>query len=649
MSYDKTSCDRCGAAVRVVAQPCPECDRKPAVEETNGAVNARRTIVDGIRASIADDAVREPAPRLGVPTVTLDQLDNYLENALEPVLRSFSKVARRSTTAQEIATLTQLVRRQLDMLAAAATIPRKRPDIERMKYLKDQIDDFGHLINRYLDALAAPSMHEAQRHARQAQSHIDGMTSRRTVQNRINAALGEVSSADLLDAGGIDLFRALSVRHDGLSVAELEQRGSTEFSHLSGRKPEVGTGLSYLMCDLISESNFDRDRFRTVVQETAQLCKSKCETLDSLAGDAVLLSDLHEAKLRAVQAWVRFQRTVAGRITTPSLVREVVALYSEVFEQVGIPIMGSLLLLSGQKTMPYAKLRTQNATGIADIVSKTPALSGLVHGLDNNLRNATSHGHSYTVNEDSISIKLKSHQGILTFADLTDKLMTLIESFTAIQLVMDDEVSSRGQDGHQVRDLELYGFSTSAVVRLLLTALDVTVHSIADDAAIWQITIGDTDRSKFTLAKVICNALPSSVDTLILRYELNADVHVLTVAVPALRAVSAQQLSDPLKFLQAAGSVQVDGIPVLDTPGRRRVIARHLSKVLAADDIGEVGRLRTLRAAAQTWSDTEVVEAIQGAIRWLRGVPPQAGDQNYRLVLTGVLDEWNRAGDLDLP
>ncbi|WP_307424810.1 hypothetical protein [Pseudarthrobacter defluvii] len=605
--------------------------------------------MDGIRAALSGDDVHHDGSPLELPTVPLEHLDDYVENALEPILRSFAEVARQSRTAAKIATLKQLARHHLDMIAAAENIPLRRPSVGRLQYLKRQAADLGAVINLYLEVLAAPNMHEAQNYARQAQSHIDAMASRREVQNKIQSAVQEISSADFLDGGGIDLFRALSVRHGGLSVAELEHRGRTEFSELSGREPQVGTGLSYLTCDLFSEANFDRDRFKQVVKRTAQLSKVNAETLDSLAEDAALLSDLHEARLRAVQAWVRFQRTVSGRITTPALVREVLALYSELFEQVGIPVMGSVLLLSGQKTMPYAKMRIQNATAIADNLSKSPALNGLVEGLDINLRNATAHGHSYTVTEDSLCIRLKSYQGAMAFDVLTDKMMALMESFTAIQLVLDDELSSRGQDGHQVRDLELFGFSVSEVVRLLLTALDVTVHSTVDDDELWTIAIGKTERSKFTLAKVISNVLPSTAKTLVLQYERDAKVHRLTVEAPVLAGVSAHQLNDPVKFLQAAGSVRVDGAPVLDPPARRRFISHHLSKILLSGDIGIVGQLRDLRDATRAWSDPEVGDAINDTIRWLRGVPPRAGVQNYRHLLTRKLDDWARRGDFNLP
>ncbi|WP_152642579.1 hypothetical protein [Pseudarthrobacter chlorophenolicus] len=572
-----------------------------------------------------------------------------MENALNRFIKSFANVARQSRTGEQVAGLQQLVRHHLRMVAAAQNIHLRRPYVGQLQYLQEQVADLSTVVDCYLEALAAPNMHEAQSHAREAQNLIDAMDSRREVQSKIQSALREISSTDFLDGGGIDLFRALSARHDGLSVAELEDRGRSAFAQLCGRKPEVGTGLSYLIADVFSEAHLDRDRFRSVVQKTALLVANNAEAFDALSGQASLLEDLHEARLRAVQAWVRFQRTVAGRITTPALVKEVLSLYSELFEQVGIPVMGSLLLISGKKTMPYSKLRMQSATSIADSVSRDSVLNGLVEGLDNNLRNAASHGHSYHIAEDSLHIRLKSYQGTLAFDVLTDKTLALMESFTAIQLVLDDELSLRGENGHQVRDLELFGFSVSEIVRLLLTALDVIVHSTVDAGSMWTVTIGPTNRSKLTLAKVISNVLPSNVQTLVLEYDQQSQAHLLRVEVPALAGVSAAQLTDPVKFVQAARSVTVDGTAIFDVNARRRFISHHLMKGLQDGDLTKVAQFRDLRNAAHQWYDPEVDGAINDAIRWLRGVQPEGGLQNYRHRLIRKLENWGQKGDFNLP
>lgn len=649
LSYDKSSCDRCGASTRLIAQPCTECGRRPSRDETNEAVDNRRKIVDGIRTALstheADLAKSSPESL----TVTGQQLNDYVENALDLIIKSFASVARPSRTDDQIIALQQRVLYHQRVVAAAQNIPLRRPDVERMQYLQRQVADLWKVIDHYLEAVAAPNMHEAQDHARQAQNLIDTMDLRRGVQTKIHSALREISSPDFLDGGGLDLFRALIARHDGASVAELEDRGRTAFEQLSGRDAEVGTGLTYLMADMFSEAHLDRDRFRSVVQRTALLVKDNAVELEMLAGEVSLLEDLREARLRAVQAWVRFQRTVAGRITTPALVREVVSLYGELFEQVGIPVMGALLLVSGKKTMPYGKLRLQSATSIADSVSKDAVLNGLIKGLDNNLRNATAHGHSYTVTEDALHIRLKSYQGTMDFDVLTDKTLALMESFTAIQLVLDNELSLRGEDDHQVRDLELFGFSTSEIVRLLLAALDVTVHSAVDASSMWTVEISDTNRSKFTLAKVISNVLPPTVETLILKYDENGQVHLLEVQVPVLASVSAAQLADPLKFFQAAGAVQLDEVPIFDRDTRRRFISHHLLEVLQDGDHTKVAKLRDLRKAARPWSDPEVNDAINEAIRWLRGVPPKVGLGNYRQRLISKLEDWGKKGNFNLP
>lgn len=336
LQWSKRTCDRCGGD-RLAKRPCPECGARPRAYEIQPDLDRRRRLVQDFRAG----------RRSVVPVARPEDVQADFVLACGGVFSALAAASRGGYDASELWDAFE----RLDQLEANMSIPELRPHLNRGRALLSAIRMLGEGMERFLDALAAEDIDEAQRLEASGQAMIESAVAE-LEPNRHELLKRSVEE-------GMSPLEAMGRDHAGMlgvgSLQDLQQR-VVRVTGLPGQDFSLHLAIEGLD---IAAASLDRERYLRLSEAASTLLEGREEILDDadvLEGVqvALLLTEARQATLlAAIEAEeddltltglaLDLVKTVRERGLRAVLVPLVAAALCDSIERVGDMGSGSLL------------------------------------------------------------------------------------------------------------------------------------------------------------------------------------------------------------------------------------------------------------------------------------------------------------------
>lgn len=600
LDFQVMPCDGCGAPQRVVGCPCADCGHAGRQGEVNASVVRRRQGVSAVKLRL----LGQGSPELSaLPFYRIrGQLFTTIVECLEAILDALGPIAKSPLDTGAQTVLVRAIDSLTVLESTLRDLKRLRPYLAWYKTFNQVASELRSMTTAYLDALCASDLAAATNLAQRAQGHIDtsaALISQLEVDESRVTAFGPLQDGgDLVDK----VLSSLSSSRPGLNVVQLDQAGKQTVGPLVNRGIADGHGLSYLVLELVARVFFDPERFEDVLHGCSRLFDDP-SIVARIATDARSLTDLATAKTRLFDAFSVFEQTLASAKTEELVFRRLIRLYSELFEEVGVPVFSWYLLLSGQKQQPYSKLASSDSTDLARAVLSSPSIASFFMGANGAIRTAASHGRSYQVRDDEVVFELRSYGASIPMESIIDICLSFMESLCATTWVLDNELSNLGIEDHLPSDPSSVGVSIPSVVAHMLRSRGIEVISFDADEHRWEFDLRSPNHSLFTTGSAISTQLPDSVRELRLvdnqLDEGNIRMPIERTADYFARAAELNGTDRMRALIAYMDSATLDGRTPLTEDDLRFCVGVVGRLLLAQQDISMIGHLRFYAAIAR--------------------------------------------------
>lgn len=408
----------------------------------------------------------------------------------------------------------------------AARTPLHRPNITLIRATVATLDRLAEAWQVWRKALIASTMPEAQQLAKSAQLLLDSAGSHlvdyRTALDSI-AAYEDSSEPDFLKR----LLRVLSLANPNLSFTDLEEEGASVASKELALPIGTGKGIDFLILTGIAKAHFDPERFATVLKETATFCLKSEKLLETSRSPGAIegLASTQRSILESLKAYESILRTETNHKT---LLRRIISLYGEIFEDVAAPLFAWYCLLAGLKTKSYAQLMSLNATELSSTLLSSSVTSSWLVGAKNYLRNAAGHGRtSYSISDDTVSFKLNSFSETVPIDEILDNIFVFFESLAALSWALTNALELAGIDlPLSEEDTEYAGIAAFEMSCFYLEHSGEFIHSAENRGEIWEIVLGEGTVSATHLALSLAMQRQTGASVIIVRRRDTTDAQL---------------------------------------------------------------------------------------------------------------------------
>lgn len=640
LGYTKIECGRCGDPSRIYGLPCPTCGARPGPSEVNLPVERRAKLASACLKTLDTRTTR--APSEGFYKAYRSELSE-VEIAFFGTLKALETAASRQPTKESVQTLESQLRNLAETRDRLDSYEERRPHIAQLAMLRRAMHHTEQMTRTYLHALAAPTPWEAKELASTAQTHIDAAAAVMADTNLHSRAAELMASVPELNQTFPSVLSALEVLHPGHTLAELESEGQSRYRNVSGGSGAAGTGISYLIFQLLADVHLSPERFGRVIRDTSSFLVARHQELaDHLANDKVV-RDLHAAKQRALEGHAQANLMLSMDLDDEAVFRQMLRLYWVMFEEVGIPIMATMLKISGV-ARSYDSLMTDDAGELARRIAADKSLSPLFYGLNKNFRNAASHGHTFRLEKDLAVFELRTFAEKIPVEVVIDACFSLMESVYGIQMVLDAEISKLGVQGHQLEHAGPFQPSDLDMAAVIIRGMGIDIKESEFSQSTWVLEAEGEIRSLTGLAKAMATLAPSHIEFLNIGHTtkgLHRRLHMPIAGISTFRAKDGEELIKELVGLMLDWQENYE--PFLVRERLRCAIGSISVLALQRDDVLTIPLLRRLRAQAEGSNDFEAREAVTETIRTMRTKSRQ------RQKLIASLHPWIDMDLLALP
>jgi len=623
LSFDTGVCIRCGTGRRVLGAACPECGDKGRLHEVNGAVVRRRQALAWVASEVAsadEPASTEPLPiyktKNFLLSSTVDLLDEMLQS-LSGALSDPTSTSSRRRLARAICALRERER-------YLNSVETRRPFVAFLNALREVLADFDQMSSAYIEAATASTMGDAQTYAARAQSHIDAASAKIDQLNRdqrVADAFGSLTDdEDLFDKS----VEAVDLKFPGLGIVNADSAGLLQVKSLLEQPVAGGTGTAYIVAKMVADVYLDSARLDNAIRSASRLLVN-IDTSLPLFSSRAALDDLATAKTGLYEAIKIFSLTIESSQTDEAVVRRLVRLYADVFEEVGLPLFGWYLLMTETRSQAYEKLRLENSTSLAKSILANADLLEVFAGADKNLRTAASHGKSFTVEKDQMVFNLKSFNGTIGLDVLLDTMLAFFESLIAAQVVLDNQLSNLGISGNNPADLSAIGINLASVFAEVLRSQGNVVKKVESSNGEWTFELTARSSSSVTLASVLASAEIPKLSSVVI-IDLSAAVGNLEIELKSYKKFASLADKGGLELLEGSitllNECTLDGGSALRLDHMRYATACVALSLLNEEDSRFVPFLaRFLRLARHAHFDDVEVCASRALNNWRNPAP----------------------------
>lgn len=494
MKFQQMPCIRCGSN-RILGMSCPECGMSGPAGEVNSDVVRRRTGLRKIN-EIVDALSGNPEPLSALP-----DRDEILP-LVEDLAAGIGVFAQSNGSAFAVKKLSEVISKLADLRSRASNAPLRRPTITLTRTTKLTLDRLAAVWFAWEEVLRSPSVSEVQRLTPIAQELLDNagsdFSAYRAVADAV-AAYEDYSEPSILKRS----LNALRFTNPGLSLLDLATEGALQATTELGIPVSQGKGAEFLALGAIARAHLDPVRITQVLTETSAFCLNNVHLVETSQSPGAIEGLAHGQRL-ILESLKAFEAIVQAESNNDSLLRRMISLYGEIYEDVAAPIFAWYCRLAGLKSKSYEKLMKLNATDLAASLLSSSVTSSWFLGAESYLRNAAGHGRSsYSITDDMVTFKLNSFSETVPVANILDKFFALFESLAALSWSLENALEQAGIDVPMMDDdAEYAGLSAFHLSCSSLEQAGEILHTARNQNDAWEIELGhgDTQASQIAMS-----------------------------------------------------------------------------------------------------------------------------------------------------
>lgn len=617
LGFDRVTCTRCGDPERIVGTPCATCGQSPRLNEINNQVQRRRLLVQRVRPSL--QAPFDAPPTAGQLFRTYHELFIDVCRNLHEIVEAAAHASQPDTDAAAEDSFARALSKVSRNRARLDAYRPLRPFATRLQMLRSIHDQTNLMASKYLDAFEASIPLDAQRLANEAQRHIDSAAKSLDRMNTYQDAaeyLEQSHEQNEILFGIVDMLQFLN---PGASIFEFDSVGSTKVQNLAGSTPSAGVGTSFLALEAISEVHFQPERLADLVKAAYELCAEHPQSLSQLASSPRVRDVLRNSRKWNIEAYSRLVGFMRPDLSDDDFLRHIINLYASLFEDTTMPTWAMLLTISEAATKPYDRLIQEDASELIRRMRARPELSAYLEGTEKGYRHAGNHSHQYHVNGDDAVFELKSFSERIPIAEVFDACLAMIESISAVQIVLDDQFTKLGYLDHQVGDLGPFQPTNERLAEVLLAAKGIVARDIDFSGDSWRVTVSGRQTSRLEVAAGIATLSQNGVREICVQHETRSPAGVAICFSPIMIREFLESQDDAIiRTIRLLAELRTANTPYLNTDGLRSALGAICVRALSNSELPLIRLIRRLRKIAVELEDLEAAQRADQAIRALR-------------------------------
>ena len=631
ISFLTLPCLRCQAR-RVLGQPCDECGCKAPAGEVNSRVVERRAAVERVENHLRSWRVGTKPNSSYIPD------DERVAALIQDFIKALSQIISDPLSPDAAFQMAEVQKSIITTQRDCGARRLLRPAVTLQRAITRSLTFVSMLWPTYAQALAAPNLYQAQNFGEKGQRLIDeALAALNEYESLVAAAEAyeDLSISDFLDRA----LAAAAVSHPGLSLLDLGRVGRREASELIKAESDEAHGAQYLLLSTIASVHLDPNRFSAVIAESAKFCLT-AQNLGTVAQEEGALDGLSTITRMLYESLTSFEAILARESDSDALLRRIIKFYGEVYEDVGGQLFAWYNLLANIKQQPYLKLIQQNdATKLARNLVDCPQTRSFLEDAGSHLRNAAQHGSSFSLSEEGVTFRLRSHQEQWTRAQVVDAVFSLLESLSALLWSLSNALTQRG---HPIpisqEDAAYMRMMPFRLVTLWLKDRGTAVVSANETERSWRFIIETQPDDVFALALTLARGAPDNISRVGIRSDSSDTDLIVPCAAYELFAQWPADDATPQEHLVAILELRnhcLKGKESLLTVGNLRHGVGCLGLFLISGDQSVIRFMRRLQRMAEEHGWTAEATAAAGCIALWRNP-----DAQKRRKMAATLTSW---------
>jgi hypothetical protein len=416
-----------------------------------------------------------------------------------------------------------------------------------------------------------------------------------------------------------------------------------------GDSVDLGVAIDYGMCAVIAEAALDVDRFHTVLKESYWFFLRDVDALRRLTANVAFREDHSAVALEVFDACVAASTVMANSQVPRQALRGFLEMIASLVEGPGQLIASSVLLLSGQRTSPYERLRLKDATEVIRAVTNARDAEQMVRGFDLDVRTAVSHRAVQYLDEGVVLTSRSAASREMGFIELADLAYLAMETTLATLLGLRCAAAKHGIDVAAVSDLGALGISPEEQARMVIAAFSGADTTILEVDPTWTFQVNEMPMaSRAGLLGALAWQLQPETPDIAIRIVDEGVTHEYRGPASALRRwwTAIDELEKDLALVRVYREWSWDGEPVMPEASVRKWVAIRAGKSGSTEFADEIRLLRRLRTFAGELNDDQMADVMAGLISHRRTADTALTGRKELRALE-LLAEWCEA-DVEL-
>ncbi len=196
-------------------------------------------------------------------------------------------------------------------------------------------------------------------------------------------------------------------------------------------------------------------------------------------------------------------------------------------------------------------------------VSAAPELQRFTVGAVNGYRNAASHGHTFALEDETIVFRLRTFQQRVPISRFLDDAFAIIESVSAVQLVIDGFLAQQGYEDHEVSGLGPFEPDLQQFLTMIMEENGVELVEYAANHMTCNLTVQRLDPEKTLFSVLYASRSILEAEHMVISEHDGETLNSLSVPMAALNEY-AENIDEPVTAtVRAMLLVEYNGKPLL--------------------------------------------------------------------------------------
>jgi hypothetical protein len=631
LSFSTRGCS-CGGT-RLAAHPCPECGAKPRQGEVDIPLQRRQRI----RSAFLDK-------RVSVEPCESDFFD-LLERAgqvVDPFLKALAALA--AADREDLVAILS-AGRVVDQLLADSSLTQPRPWTRPGRLLHEGVAQLSAGLYRFVDAMAASTLLDAQRIQAEAQAELDAAALSAAALGR---SVSDLSS--LFDLSSETFVQALATRVQdmveavstggSLSLLDVDRALVARVHQLVGDEPVAdGVGLGVLWATALAEVIFDYDEFVSTASGIYALLRAS-GGFDGLHRTTAWQENQARARRSMMGASTALDAMLAAARHDTAEVRGMLLFAQDLIEGAGKHCLATLLAVTGGRS--YGSLMAYDAGRLLNNARQQARLTHLVDGVDPAFRRASAHL-DFEVREQTVVLQPGPHEQILDATQFFDRLLHLTESLHAVSTAIEVRILQAGGT-LDLAGLEL--LATEDLVKLVLVSAGLEGVEVRIDGDTLLANAAGVLDDALSIVAAFMPIMPTQLQGVHMTWGTPGRTRTLVVPLNIMRpylSAPEDSFEKTLRFWELTSAALLDDHPILRREGLRKLAALSAAESVGLPITELIKRVRSIRETVTRIGDEDCAEVLRSFIRFLRHRAMGEDHDPEDLGALRRIDTWGKA------